>query len=192
MPRQSIVKKPLLANPAPLGLTGFGMTTVLLNLINARLVPSNGIVVILAVGIFYGGFAQIIAGLLEFRNGNTFGTVAFLSYGFFWLSLVGLLVFPVLGIAAAAEATAMGAYLVMWGLFTLYMFVGSLKLSRSLQVVFGSLVVLFFLLAIGEFAHSALITTIAGFEGIFCGASSFYAAAAQVVNEVHKRAVLPL
>jgi len=180
------------SNPAPLGLMGFGMTTVLLNLFNAGLLPSDGMGMILAMGIFYGGMAQIIAGILEFKNGNTFGTTAFCSYGFFWLSLVALLVFPTLGIAAAVGPVSMGAYFVMWGIFTAYMFVGTLKMNKGLQVVFSTLAVLFFLLATAEFTGIGSIKNIAGVEGIFCGASAIYVACAQVLNEVYRKIVLPL
>jgi len=171
---------------------GFGMTTVLLNLLNAGLIPSNGMGMILVMGIFYGGMAQIIAGILEFKNGNTFGTTAFCSYGLFWLSLVALLVFPTLGLAAAVGPVSMGAYFVMWGIFTAYMFVGTLKISRGLQVVFLTLAVLFFLLATAEFTGISLIKTVAGVEGIFCGASAIYVACAQVLNEVYKKIVLSI
>ena len=135
------------ANPAPLGLFGFGMTTVLLNLHNAGIFEMNSM--ILAMGIFYGGIAQIIAGILESRKNNTFGMTAFISYGFFWLSLVGLIVMPKLGWIPAASNTGMIAYLVMWGIFTLLLFFGTLRISRALQFVFGTLVILFFLLAAG-------------------------------------------
>ncbi|MFH1425030.1 MAG: acetate uptake transporter [archaeon] len=179
-----------LANPAPLGLMGFGMTTVLLNLHNAGFFALGGM--ILAIGIFYGGIAQIIAGIMEFKKGNTFGTTAFTSYGLFWLTLVALIVMPTLGWATAPSSTAMAAYFFMWGLFTFYMFIGSLKLNRSLQVVFFTLFVLFWLLALGDYTGSAAIKTFAGYEGIFCGFSAIYAACGQVLNEVYGRKVLPL
>lgn len=178
------------ANPAPLGLMGFGMTTVLLNLHNAGLYPLGSM--ILAMGVFYGGLAQVIAGIMEYRNGNTFGTTAFTSYGLFWLSLVGLLVFPKLGWADAPDAAAMAAYLAMWGFFTAWMFVGTLKLSRGLQVVFGTLTVLFFLLAIGEFVESEAFHTITGIEGIVCGFSAIYVAIGSVWNQVYGRTIIPL
>lgn len=178
------------ANPAPLGLLGFGMTTVLLNIHNAGFYPLD--TMILAMGIFYGGLAQIIAGVQEWKKNNTFGATAFTSYGCFWLTLVGLLVFPKFGWAAAPTAVALTAYLTAWGVFTALMFVGTLKLSRSLQVIFFSLAVLFFLLAIGDATENATIKTIAGYEGIFCGASAFYTAIAQVLNEVYGRKVLPV
>jgi succinate-acetate transporter protein len=187
-----------LANPAPLGLLGFGMTTVLLNLHNAGLFPLDSM--ILAMGIAYGGLAQVIAGMMEFRKGNTFGTVAFTSYGLFWWSLVALLVLPSFsftGISAPTE-TAMAAYFFMWGLFTFTMFFGTLKTNRALQFVFMSLAILFFMLTIrdltgnptlfGEFTFGNLT----GIEGIICGLSAVYLAFAEVLNEAHQKTVLPI
>ncbi len=178
------------ANPAPLGLLGFGMTTVLLNLHNAGLFGLGSM--ILGMGIFCGGLAQIFAGLLEWKKGNTFGTTAFTLYGIFWLSLVGLLVMPKIGWGEANQNSAMAAYLFIWGLFTLVMFFGTLKISRALQFVFGSLTILFFLLALGDITGSNPIKLIAGWEGIICGLSAMYAALAQVLNEVHGKIILPL
>lgn len=178
------------ANPAPLGLMSFGMTTVLLNLHNAGLFALGSM--ILAMGIFYGGIAQIIAGIMEFKNGNTFGTTAFVSYGLFWLTLVAIILLPALGWAQAPSSIAMAAYLFMWGLFTFAMFIGTLKLNRALQVVFATLTILFWLLAARDYTGSAAIGTIAGYEGILCGFSAIYAACAQVLNEVYGRQVLPL
>ena len=180
----------LTANPAPLGLMGFGMTTVLLNLHNAGFFALGSM--ILAMGIFYGGLAQIIAGIQEWKKNNTFGATAFTSYGFFWLTLVALLILPKMGLADATSKGAMAAYLFMWGLFTAVMFVGTLKANRALQFVFGSLAILFFLLALGDATGNGTITTIAGYEGIICGFSAIYAALAQVLNEMYKRTVLPL
>lgn len=181
-----------LANPAPLGLMGFGMTTVLLNLHNANLLAASSLGMIFAMGICYGGVAQIVAGIMEFRKGNTFGTTAFTSYGLFWISLVALLIFPKLGWATAVDSTSMAAYLAMWGLFTAYMFVGTLNKNRAIQFVFGSLAVLFFLLAIGDFTGIAGIKTFAGIEGIVCGLSAIYLACAEVLNDAHGRQVLPI
>lgn len=178
------------ANPAPLGLFGFGMTTVLLNIHNAGFFEMNSM--ILAMGIFYGGMCQIIAGLMEWKKKNTFGLVAFTSYGAFWLSLVALLVMPKLGWISNTSNTGMICYLVMWGIFTLLLFVGTLKLNVALQVVFGSLTLLFFLLAIGDATGNAGLKHFTGFEGIVCGASAIYAGIAQVLNEVYGRTVLPL
>jgi succinate-acetate transporter protein len=178
------------ANPAPLGLLGFGMTTVLLNLHNAGFFAMGSM--ILAMGIFYGGLAQIIAGIEEWKKNNTFGATAFTSYGLFWLSLVALLVLPKMGLADAPDKTAMAAYLAMWGLFTAIMFIGTLKTNRALQFVFASLTILFFLLALGDITGNSTITVIAGYEGIICGFSAIYAGLAQVLNEMYKRTIAPL
>jgi len=186
----SVQLKDNTANPAPLGLLAFGMTTVLLNLHNAGLFPFD--TMILAMGIFYGGFAQVIAGIMEWKKNNTFGTTAFLSYGFFWLTLVGLLVMPVLGWGTTPEISAMVAYLVMWGIFTGAMFFATLKLNRALQVVFATLTILFFMLAIADATGSALVKQIAGYVGIICGLSAVYTGLAQVLNEVYRRTILPI
>ena len=177
-------------NPAPLGLLGFGMTTVLLNLHNAGFFGMSSM--ILAMGIFYGGLAQIIAGIMEWKKGNTFATTAFCSYGLFWLTLVWLIVAPKLGWAEATAKEGMAAYLFMWGLFTFVMFIGTLKLNRALQVVFLSLTVLFWMLAIKYLNGSVELGTAAGYEGIFCGFSAIYTGLAQVLNECYGKVVLPL
>jgi uncharacterized protein len=164
----------LTANPAPLGLMGFGMTTVLLNLHNAGFYALGG--VILSMGIFYGGLAQVIAGIEEWKKGNTFGATAFTSYGFFWLSLVGIVLLPKLGdnfAGLALNPSDFSAYLILWGLFTLYMFIGTLKASRILQVIFLLLTILFFLLAAGTLTANPNITHIAGYEGILTGLQQF-------------------
>jgi succinate-acetate transporter protein len=179
------------ANPAPLGLLGFGMTTVLLNMHNAGYFELN--TMILAMGIFYGGIGQIIAGTMEWKKGNTFACTAFCSYGLFWLTLVALLVMPKIGWGTASNETAVGSYLAMWGLFTAVMFVGTLQLTRALQVVFGSLTILFFLLAWGDLnGASAEFKHFTGYEGIFCGLSAIYTGLAQVLNELAGKTVLPL
>jgi len=182
--------KDVTSNPAPLGLFAFGMTTVLLNFHNAGFYELGSM--ILAMGLFYGGLAQVIAGIMEWKKGNTFGTTAFLSFGFFWLTLVGLVVMPELGWFDKASSAAMVAYLVMWGIFTALMFIGTLKLNRALQFVFASLVILFFLLAIGDATGSAIVKETAGYVGIICGASAIYAAIAQLLNELCNRTLLPL
>ena len=181
-----------LSNPAPLGLMGFGMTTVLLNIHNVGFFPVTGM--ILAMGLCYGGTAQVIAGIMEFRKGNTFGTTAFTSYGLFWISLVALWLFPASGIAVAGPTPEayMGWYLLLWGLFTLFMFCGTLNKPRVLQFVFASLALLFFLLAARDFTGSAAIGHFAGWEGIICGASAMYLSIAEVINEQYDREVLPI
>jgi uncharacterized protein len=179
------------ANPAPLGLLGFGMTTVLLNLHNAGFYELNSM--ILAMGLCYGGVAQVIAGIMEWKKNNTFGTTAFTSYGLFWLSLVVLVLLPKL-IPGTVPTTgqAMAAYLALWGVFTAVLFLGTLRLNRALQVVFATLTVLFLLLAAADFNGSSGIKHLAGYEGIVCGAAAIYAGLAQVLNEVHGRTILPL
>jgi succinate-acetate transporter protein len=187
-----------LANPAPLGLLGFGLTTVLLNLHNAGLFPLD--TMILAMGLAYGGLAQVIVGAMEFKRGNTFGTVAFTSYGLFWWSLVALLVLPsfsFVGISGPTEM-AMAAYFFMWGLFTFMMFFGTLKTNRALQFVFASLAILFFLLTARELTGNPILfgtftfNNLTGIEGVICGASAVYLAFAEILNEAHKKTVLPI
>lgn len=179
-----------IANPAPLGLCAFGMTTVLLNFKNAGFIEINSM--ILGMGIFYGGLAQVIAGVIEAKKNNTFGLTAFTSYGFFWLSLVGLIVMPSFGWLTKPSGTAMSAYLAMWGLFTFLMFFGTLKLNRALQFVFGSLTILFILLALADGLGNENIGKFAGYEGIVCGASAIYTGIAVLLNEVYGRTVLPI
>lgn len=191
------------ANPGPLGLLGFGMTTILLNFVhNARLGSVDAM--ILGMGLVYGGLAQVIAGVLEFRKGNTFGTVAFTSYGLFWWSYAFINLLPRSIFFAGYQSPSnesMMAYFIMWGLFTLIMFFGTLKTNRTLQTVFMTLTILFFLLAIksGLLAYTSLtasdlelFTRIIGIEGIVTGFSAFYLALAEVLNEVHGKTVLPI
>ena len=187
---QTIIIKDNSANPAPLGLLAFGLTTVLLNLHNAGIFEMNSM--ILAMGIFYGGIAQIIAGIMESKKNNTFGFVAFVSYGSFWLTLVALIVIPKFGWVPAASASAMIAYLIMWGIFTSLLFIGTLRTTRALQFVFATLAILFFLLAYGESEAGASIKTFTGYEGIVCGASAIYTGIGALLNEIYGKTVLPL
>jgi succinate-acetate transporter protein len=185
--------KDLTANPAPLGLMGFGMTTVLLNIHNAGFYPMDAM--ILSMGFFYGGLAQIIAGMMEWRKGNTFGTTAFTSYGLFWLTLVGIVLLPKSSdgyTTLAPGSLPFAAYLFMWGIFTLFMFVGTLKGTKALSVVFLALAILFFLLAAGNYLANPAILKVAGYEGIFTGASAIYTALGQVLNEAYGKKIVPL
>lgn len=184
--------KDMTANPAPLGLIAFGLTTVLLNFHNAGFFGLSSM--ILAMGIAYGGTAQIIAAAMEYKKGNTFATTAFGSYGLFWWSFVLLLILPAIfpTLNLKPDPASISAYLFMWGLFTLVMFIATLKLTRGLQVIFISLAILFFLLAIGDITGNEMITMIAGYEGIFTGASAIYVGLAEVINEVYDRKVLPV
>lgn len=182
------------ANPGPLGLLGFGMTTILLNLHNAGIFELN--IMIAAMGFALGGTAQLIAGIMELRQGNTFGGTAFTAYGMFWWSLV-LIWWNPLGMAEA-DKTSMGFYLLIWGIFTAFMFIGALKHNIISKLVFGSLTLLFILLAIGDFLDSkgitaaAGVTVIAGIVGIICGLSALYSAVGQIVNEEYGKKIFPL
>lgn len=180
------------SNPAPLGLLGFGMTTVLLNLHNAGGYELNSMII--GMGIFIGGLAQVIAGIQEWKKNNTFGATAFTAYGFFWISLVTIWLLPRTSMGADLKSSdaAMGWYLLLWGIFTGGMFMATLKLSRALRVIFSTLTILFFLLAIADFTGNKDIKVVAGYIGIVCGLSAVYACIAQIINEVYKRPVLPL
>lgn len=179
-----------IANPAPLGLLGFGMTTVLLNLHNAGI--TNLTAVIAAMGFALGGIAQIIAGIMEFKKNNTFGATAFTAYGFFWLSLIVIWANPFGEKVLDADKLSMGFYLLLWAIFTGFMFIGTLKHNKISQIIFGSLTVLFLLLSIGDFSNSEIITTIAGYVGIICGLSAVYSAVGQIVNNEFQRVIFPL
>ncbi len=179
-----------LANPAPLGLAAFGMTTFLLNLANAGFFPVNG--AILAMGLFYGGAAQLIAGISEFKTGNTFGMTAFTSYGMFWLTLVAIVITPKLGWIEPPSADFVGWYLFAWGLFTFLMWIGTFTKGKGLQFIFLTLWILFFLLALHAWTGTAIIGQIAGWEGMVCGLSAFYVAMGEIINEAKGKRVLPV
>ena len=178
-----------IANPSPLGLLGFGMTTVLLNLHNADIIPLS--IVIVSMGFAIGGSAQIIAGIMEFLKNNTFGATAFTAYGFFWLSLIVIWTNPTEAINAA-DAQSMGFYLLIWGIFSAFMFIGTLKHNRAIQFVFFTLTLLFLMLAIGDFAGNHSVTIAAGWVGIICGASAIYNSVAQILNNEYGRNIFPL
>jgi succinate-acetate transporter protein len=178
------------ANPAPLGLLAFGMTTVLLNLHNAGFFALGS--TIFAMGIFFGGIAQIIAGIMEWKKNNTFGTTAFIAFGFFWISLVSMILLPKLGLSDPLPTAAFVSFLTIWGLFAFVMFIITFKLSRALQVVFGLLTVLFLLLIIGNALGSVAILQIAGIDGVICGLAAMYTGLGQVMNEVYKAPMITL
>ena len=175
------------ANAGPLGLLGFGMSTILLNLHNSGVIELS--IVILAMGICMGGLAQIIAGIMEFKAGNTFGATAFTAYGLFWWTLVLILLTP---FGQEADGKSMGFYLLLWCIFTVFMFIGTMKANHATQIVFGSLAILFLLLALDHFTGSAVIGLIAGIEGIFCGASAIYTAVAGIVDGEFNRPIMPV
>lgn len=181
-----------LANPAPVGLLGFGMTTILLNFHNAGFYPLDAM--IMGMGVFFGGLAQLIAGTMEFKKGNTFGQAAFMSYGAFWMLLVFLWLVPKTAFGAAFPVcnTSMGAFFAVWGVYTFFMYLGTRNGNKATQVIFLSLAILFFLLAAVKFTESEIIERIAGFEGIFCGLSALYTALGEILNEKLGKEFLPL
>jgi uncharacterized protein len=177
-----------LSNPAPLGLAGFAFTTWMLSMINAGWFSADGMGDVLALAFAYGGTAQIIAGVLEYPRGNTFGTTAFISYGSFWWSFALFFAF----FASKVPEGFLGWYLFVWGVFTFYMWIGSLRTNRALQFVFLALWITYLLLAIGEWSHVTLITRIGGYTGLVTALVAFYGSAAEVINDTYGRSVLPV
>jgi succinate-acetate transporter protein len=177
------------ASPGALGLLGFGLTTFLLNLANAGVFPLNSM--ILAMGICYGGIAQIIAGIMEFTRGNLFGFIAFVSYGLFWWSLCFTIMFPSMGYLKMPTADGMACYLFIWGVFSFIMLVGTFlkRLPVMLSWVFFTVVILFALLAAAKWTESDAVEKAAGIEGVICGLSAIYLAAAEILNELAGRQV---
>jgi succinate-acetate transporter protein len=178
------------ASAGPLGLSAFGICTILLSLTNAGIIPFDAMV--LSMGLFYGGMTQIIVGLLEGRKGNTFGLVAFTSYGIFWVAFVAMNVMPALGAMAAPSGAAINAFLIMWCIFTIILFVATLKLPKVLRILFGALIVLFVLLILGGLTGNPSFSTMAGYEGLIVGSLSLYGSAAFLLNEIYGRTLLPV
>lgn len=176
-----------LGNPAPLGLAGFAFTTWMLSMINAGWYDSKSLGMVIALAMAYGGTAQLVAGVLEFRRGNTFGTVAFFSYGAFWWSFALFAHY----FGAAVPASFVGWYLFVWGVFTFYMWVATLRTNMALQLVFLALWLTFVLLAIGAWGVSGM-TVVGGYLGLITAIFAFYLSAAEVINEAFGRSVLPI
>ena len=179
-----------LANPAPLGLAGFGITTLLLNVVNAEIVSRDAIGMVLPVGLFYGGLAQFMAGMWEAKKNNTFGFTAFSSYGAFWMAFAVMEILMINGALEPVSHEGLTVFLVAWGIFTTYMFIGTIRISVALMVVFAGLAILFYLLAWGQ--HNADVHKFAGYEGLFTAGAALYASAAGVINETWGRNLLPL
>ncbi len=190
--RNSIVEiKDITAGAGALGLLGYGMPGVLLGLANAGIINAGSM--ILAMAIFMGGFAMFTAGLMEWKKGNTYGMAAYASYGLFWFSFAALLLLPVLGLAKdTGGAGAMAAYLALWGLFTAILFIGSLKMSRALQFVLGTLAIVFFLEAAGAATGTGMYTIVAGYIGVISGLAAIYTALAPILNDIYGKTVAPL
>jgi succinate-acetate transporter protein len=181
------------ANPAALGLVGFGLTTILLSLINAGLLPPGGEGVVVPLALAYGGLIQIIAGLFEFRLGNTFGMTAFLSYGAFWWWFALLLVFAHVGIIDISKAgPTVGVALALWGLLTLYLWISTFRLPRILFAVFLTLWVTFGLLALGAILKDPGLTRAGGWLGLVCGSLAVYGSFGLVTNATWGRKLIPL
>jgi succinate-acetate transporter protein len=180
------------ADPGPLGLAAFALTTFILSMFNAGLVSHAGEPVVLGVALAYGGIAQLLAGMWEFRTGNTFGAVAFTSFGAFWISYFVLVTFDVGGIPAESVSAALGLYLIAWGIFTAYMFIASLRTTAAIAVVFILLAVTFFLLGIGNANESDGLVEAGGWFGLATAAAAWYASFAAVTNSTFGRTVLPV
>ena len=181
------------ANPAPLGLAGFGLTTLVLSVINANLVGAGATPVVLGMAFAFGGLAQLLAGMWEFRNGNTFGAVAFSSFGAFWISFFFLVSFDLAKIAPATEAGAgVGLYLWAWGIFTGCLFLCTFASSRALQLLFLLLTITFILLGIGNSGGTSSMVHAGGWFGIATALVALYIMTADIMNATYKRSVLPL
>ena len=180
------------ADPAPLGLAGFALTTLLLSIVNTNLLKEPAAILpVLGLAAFYGGLAQFAAGLFEFRRGNTFAATAFVSFAAFWLSYWWIA--PRVALAGDAH-NALGLYLLGWGIFTAYMTVGALRVSLPVLAVFVLLTLTFIFLAIGSFQGGApphVMTQVGGWFGILTGLAAWYASASTVINDAHGREVLP-
>lgn len=178
------------ANPGALGLLAFGLTTIILNMHNAGIFSMGSVV--FAMGIFYGGIAQVIAGIMEWKKNNTFGMTAFISFGFFWIALVFMILMPIWGWGPALGREGMVSFLGIWGLLALGLFLITFRMAKAMQVVFGLLVVLFFLLIVGNALGNSTILVTAGIVGILCGLSAVYTGLGQIMNEVWKETVVRL
>jgi succinate-acetate transporter protein len=182
-----------IADPGPLGLAAFALTTFVLSMFNAGLIGEGGEPVVFGLALFYGGLVQVLAGMWEFRSGNTFGATAFTSYGAFWLSFWAYVQFYADGVAKTGAASdAVGLFLIAWGIFSLYMFVASLRTTTAIAVVFGLLAPTFVVLGIGDLAGVEWITKLGGYMGLVTAAAAWYGSFAGVANSTFGRTVLPV
>jgi succinate-acetate transporter protein len=187
----SFVPTPV-ADPGPLGLAAFALTTFVLSMFNAGLVSDKGEPIVFGLALAYGGIAQVLAGLWEFRTGNTFGAVAFCSFGAFWLSFWAFEQFYASDVPAADVGHAVGLYLIAWGIFTAYMFIASLRTTAAIALVFILLAVTFFLLGIGEAGGSTSLVKAGGWLGLATAVAAWYASFAAVTNSTFGRVVMPV
>jgi succinate-acetate transporter protein len=189
--RVQFVPTPI-ADPGPLGLAAFALTTFVLSMFNAKLLGSGGEPIVFGLALTYGGLAQLLAGMWEFRTGNTFGAVAFTSYGAFWLSFWAFVQFFEKSVPAADAGHAVGLFLIAWGIFTAYMFIASLRTTAAVAAVFLLLAVTFFLLGIGNAGAHANVTKLGGYVGLATAVVAWYASFAAVTNSTFGRVVLPV
>jgi len=181
-----------IADPGPLGLAAFALTTFVLSMFNAKLMGAGGEPIVFGLALAYGGLAQLLAGMWEFKTGNTFGAVAFTSYGAFWISFWAFVQFFEKDVPKADAGHAVGLFLIAWGIFTLYMFVASLRTTAAIATVFALLAATFFLLGIGNANDSADTIKAGGYLGLATAAAAWYASFAGVTNATFKRTVLPV
>ena len=179
-----------LANPAALGLGGFALTTFLLNVVNSGLIASDNLGMVLPIGLFYGGLAQFCAGMWEFKRGDTFGATCFSSFGAFWIGIALLVIFEWKGIIPTVPREGMAVLFIAWGIFTAYATIASLRVNRAVTSIFVTLVILFFMLAAGEW--NITVHKIAGYEGILCALIAWYTSAAVLINTLFGREIVPL
>ena len=185
----SVLPDASIADPAPLGLAAFALTTFVLSLSNAHVWPATGAAVALTM---YGGGVQLLAGMWEFKRGNTFGATAFSSYGGFWIAYFVFVQFIAKGLPSADVAATVGTFLMAWGIFTAYMTIASLRVSVAIVVVFALLTITFFILAIGAYQGNVTITKIGGWFGVATAAAAWYASFAGVTNSTFKKVVIPV
>lgn len=183
---------PTIADPGPLGLAAFALTTFVLSMFNAGLVGKEGEPIVFGLALAYGGFAQIMAGMWEFRTGNTFGATAFTSYGAFWISFWAYVTFFAADVPEASAGTAVGLYLIGWGIFTAYMWIASFRTTMAVNVVFLLLAITFFVLGIGDAAANESISKLGGYLGLLTAAAAWYASFAGVTNSTFGRVVIPV
>jgi uncharacterized protein len=181
-----------IADPAPLGLAAFALTTFVLSFFNAGIVNAGGEPIVLGLALAYGGFAQLLAGMWEFRNNNTFGATAFTSYGAFWLSFWAFNQFFATKVPDANAGDAVGLYLIAWGIFTAYMFIASLRTTMAVAAVFALLTITFIVLGIGEAADASGIAKVGGWIGILTALAAWYASFAGVTNSTFGRTIMPV
>lgn len=180
-----------IANPAPLGLAAFALTTFVLSMFNADLVGSGGEPVVFGLALAYGGVVQVLAGMWEFRTGNTFGATAFCSYGAFWLSFWAFVQFFEKDVPKADAGHAVGLYLIGWGVFTAYMFIASLRTTGAIALVFILLTATYILLGIGNAGGNTSIVKVGGWVGLATAVAAWYASFAEVTNATFGRMVFP-